>query len=39
MMWAAERDLRILTEKRQAKLDDLEWINEELWQSESPRKR
>ena len=39
MMRAAERDLRILTEERQAKLDDLESINDELRQSERRRKR
>ena len=38
-MRAAERDLRILTEERQAKLDDLERINEELRQSERRRER
>ena len=39
MMRAAERDLRILTEERQAKLDDLERINEELRQSERRREK
>ena len=39
MMWAAERDLRILTEEQQAKLDDLKRINEELRQSEGRRER
>ena len=39
MIRAAERDLRILTEERQAKLDDLERINEELRQSERRRER
>ena len=34
MMRAEERDLRILKEERQAKLDDLEKINEELRQSD-----
>ena len=33
MMRAGEMDLRILTEERQAKLDDLERINEELAQA------
>ena len=39
MMRAPERDLKILTEERQAKLDDLERINEELRQSERRRER
>ena len=39
MMRAEERDLRILTEERQAKLDDLERTNEELRQSERRRER
>ena len=39
MMLAAERDLRILTEEQQAKLDGLERINEELRQSERRRER
>ncbi len=39
MMRAAEMDLRILTEERQAKLNDLEMINEELRQSERRRER
>ena len=39
MMRAAEGDLRILTEERQAKLDDLERINEELRQSKRRRER
>ena len=39
MIRATERDLRILTDERQAKLDDLERINEELRQSERRRER
>ena len=39
MMQAAENDLRIHTDERQAKLDDLERINEELRQSERRRER
>ncbi len=39
MIRAAERDLRIITDERQAKLDDLERINEELRQSERRRER
>ena len=39
MMRAAERNLRIITEERQAKLDDLERINEEPRQSEMRRER
>ena len=39
MIQATERDLRILTDERQAKLDDLERINEELRQSERRRER
>ena len=39
MMRATERDLRILTDERQAKFDDLKRINEELRQSERRRER
>ena len=39
MMRAEERNLRILTEERQAKLYDLDRINEELRQSERRRER
>ena len=39
MMRAEERNLRILTEERQAKLDDLERINEEIRQSERRREK
>ena len=39
MIRATERDLLIITEERQAKLDDLKRINEELRQSERRRER
>ena len=39
MMRTAEKDLRILTKERQAKLDDLERVNEELRQSKRRRER
>ena len=39
MMRAPERDLRILTDERQAKLDDFERINEKLRQLERRRER
>lgn len=39
MIRAVENDLRILTDNKQAKLDDLERINSELRQSERRRER
>ena len=39
MFLAADRDLPILTDKRQAKLDYLERINDELRQSEKRREK
>ena len=39
MMRTAQRDLKILTKERQAKLNDLKKINEELRQSERRRER
>ena len=38
-MRAAERNLRLFTEERQTKLDDLEKISEELRQSDALRER
>ena len=38
-MRAAERNLRLFTEERQTKLDDLEKISEELTQSDALRER